>query len=123
LGGTSVIITGTTLTGATSVKFGAANAAGFTVNSGTQITATSPAGTGTVDITATTVGGTSATSSADQFTFVDVITPNPWVFTRYEEVSAAWQGTPVISMTIVLAPPTPPVGPAPFSKTRNVVHM
>ena len=33
------------------------------------ITATSPAGTGTVDVTVTTPGGTSATSPADQFTY------------------------------------------------------
>ncbi|MGY3117865.1 hypothetical protein ACVWXQ_001802 [Bradyrhizobium sp. S3.14.4] len=72
-GGTSVIITGTnfsTTTGAAGVKFGAINAASYTVNSNTQITATSPAGTGTVDVTVTTVGGTSATTASDQFTYV-----------------------------------------------------
>ncbi|MEB0141284.1 IPT/TIG domain-containing protein, partial [Undibacterium sp. CCC2.1] len=50
-GGTSVVITGTNLTGATSVKFGLSNASSFTVNSATQITATAPSGSGTVDIT------------------------------------------------------------------------
>ncbi|WP_164521812.1 putative Ig domain-containing protein [Sphingomonas sp. ABOLE] len=69
-GGTSVVITGTNLTGATSVVFGATAAAGYTVNSATQITATSPAGTGTVDVRVTTAAGTSATSAADQFTYV-----------------------------------------------------
>ena len=72
-GGTSVVITGTNFTGlsgAAAVKFGATNATSYTVNSVTQISATSPAGTGTVDITVTTAGGTSATSSADQFTYV-----------------------------------------------------
>lgn len=70
-GGTSVVITGTSFTAATAVKFGSTNATGFTVNSDTQITATSPAGSaGTVDVTVTTAGGTSATISADQFTFV-----------------------------------------------------
>ena len=70
-GGTSVTITGTGFTGATAVKFGSTAATLFTVNSATQITATSPnyGSTGTVDITVTTPGGTSATSSADQFTF------------------------------------------------------
>ena len=43
---------------------------GVVVNSATQITATSPAGTGTVDVTVTTPGGTSATSTADQFSYV-----------------------------------------------------
>ncbi|WP_342726010.1 Ig-like domain repeat protein [Bradyrhizobium sp. B097] len=68
-GGTTVIITGTGLTAATAVTFGATPATSFTVNSSTQITATSPAGTGTVDITVTTAAGTSATSAADRFTF------------------------------------------------------
>jgi IPT/TIG domain len=70
-GGTSIIITGTGFTGATAVKFGAANATTYTVNSDSQITATSPTGAGVVDVTVTTpVGGTSGTSSADQFTYV-----------------------------------------------------
>jgi hypothetical protein len=65
-----VTITGTGFSGATAVKFGAVNATGVTVNSATSITATSPAGTGTVDTTVTTAGGTSATTAADQFTYV-----------------------------------------------------
>ncbi|WP_414647019.1 autotransporter domain-containing protein [Comamonas sp. UBA7840] len=69
-GGTTVTITGTGFGGATAVTFGASSATGFTVNSATQITATAPAGTGTVDIRVTTAGGTSATSAADQFTYV-----------------------------------------------------
>ena len=61
-------ITGTGFTGATAVDFGTTPATSFTVVSDTTITADSPAGTGTVDVTVTTPGGTSATSSADQFT-------------------------------------------------------
>jgi hypothetical protein len=68
-GGTSVTITGTWLTGATAVHFGAAAATSVTVNSATSITATAPAGNGTVDVTVTTPGGTSATSAADRFTY------------------------------------------------------
>ncbi len=68
-GGTTVTIAGTAFTGATGVKFGATAAGSFTVNSATQITATSPAGTGVVDVTVTTPGGTSPNSSADQFTY------------------------------------------------------
>ncbi len=58
-GGTTVVITGTNLTGATAVNFGATPASSFTVNSATQITAVAPAGTGTVQVTVTTPGGTS----------------------------------------------------------------
>jgi hypothetical protein len=67
-----VTITGTDLTDATGVSFGATAAASFTVDNATQITATSPAhAAGPVDITVTTAGGTSATSLSDAFTFVD----------------------------------------------------
>ncbi|WP_425253843.1 IPT/TIG domain-containing protein [Janthinobacterium sp. NFX145] len=69
-GGSTVIITGTGFSTTTAVTFGATSAIGFTVNSATQITATAPAGTGTVDVRVTSLGGTSATSAADQFTFV-----------------------------------------------------
>jgi hypothetical protein len=69
-GGTSVVITGTNLTGATAVKFGLLAATAFTVNSATQITATSPAGlAGAVDVTVTTPGGTSAAIAADKYTY------------------------------------------------------
>jgi hypothetical protein len=72
-GGATVTITGTGFTGATAVQFGGVNAASFTVSSDTQITAVTPAhAAGTVDVTVTTVGGTSATGSADRYTFADV---------------------------------------------------
>jgi hypothetical protein len=62
-GGTSVAINGAHFTGATAVKFGSNNAASFTVNSETSITAVSPPGTaGSVDVTVTTPAGTSSTS-------------------------------------------------------------
>src|SRR5207248_5935231 len=69
-GGTSITITGTNFTNATGVSFGSNPASSFTVDSATQITATTPAGTGTVDVTVTTAGGTSATNAADQYTYV-----------------------------------------------------
>ena len=68
-GGTSVTVTGTNFTGTTAVRFGTTAASSFTVNSATSITATSPAGSGTVDLTVTTPGGTSATGSPDQFSY------------------------------------------------------
>lgn len=70
-GGTSVTITGTGFTGATAARFGGTVATSFTVVSSTSITVTAPAGSaGVVDITVTTAAGTSATSSADQFTYI-----------------------------------------------------
>ncbi|MBK1871426.1 autotransporter domain-containing protein [Aestuariivirga sp. YIM B02566] len=73
-GGTSVIVTGANFTGTTgpgAVRFGGTNAATYTVDSDTQITAVAPAhAAGVVDVTITAPGGTSATSAADQFTYV-----------------------------------------------------
>jgi hypothetical protein len=67
-GGDSVTITGSGFTGATEVDFGAARAV-MTVDSDTEITATSPPGTGTVDVTVVTPGGISAAGPADQFSY------------------------------------------------------
>ncbi|MFF0160497.1 IPT/TIG domain-containing protein [Streptomyces sp. NPDC005263] len=58
-GGTTVTVTGTGFTGATTVRFGAKPATSFTVDSSTQITAVSPSGTGSVNLTVTTSQGTS----------------------------------------------------------------
>jgi hypothetical protein len=93
-GGTQVIITGSAFTGVTAVNFGAA-AASFTFNSDTQITATSPAGTGTVDVTVTTPGGTSPTSSADQFTYVAPPPPPPTISSVSPNTGSTAGGTPV----------------------------
>ncbi len=73
LGGTTVTITGTRFEGVTAVSFGASGAHEFTVNSPTSITAVSPAGAGTVDVTVTTAGGPSATVKGDQFGFIPVV--------------------------------------------------
>ncbi|MDB1087874.1 IPT/TIG domain-containing protein [Streptomyces sp. ACA25] len=58
-GGVTVTLTGSCLTTATTVRFGTADAAGHTVDSSTQLTATAPPGTGAVPVTVTTAGGTS----------------------------------------------------------------
>ena len=70
-GGTSVVITGTNFAAGATVKFGSASASGVTVNSATQITATSPAGTANakVQVSVTTSAGTSANTAADDFTY------------------------------------------------------
>jgi alpha-tubulin suppressor-like RCC1 family protein len=69
-GGTSVTITGANLGEATAVHFGANAATGLTVNSPSSLTATSPAGTGTVDVTVTTPTGTSGASTTDKFSYI-----------------------------------------------------
>jgi hypothetical protein len=71
-GGTAVTVTGTNLTGTSAVDFGPGNPGqGVVVNGGgTALTVTTPRGVGTVDVTVTANGITSATSSADRFAFV-----------------------------------------------------
>ena len=62
--GTSVVINGTNLTGATSVRFGTVSTSTFTVNStGTQITVNVPAAATTGTVSVTTAAGT-GTSTA-----------------------------------------------------------
>ncbi len=74
VGGTGVTITGTGFTETTEVDFGTSRANHVAVNSaGTQITAMSPMeAADTVDVTVIGPGGTSATSSADKFTYLGV---------------------------------------------------
>jgi hypothetical protein len=72
-GGSTVTITGTGFGGATSVSFGANDAAHFTVNSTISITATSPAGSGLVDVKVTTAGGTSAASKHDEWGYAPAV--------------------------------------------------
>ena len=108
-GGTNVTITGTGFTGATTVNFGTAAATNVVINAaGTQITATSPAGAGTVDVTVTGGPlGPSATSLADKFTYVSkdslgVYSGGNWYInvngtTQIVSVPAAWaSATPVV---------------------------
>jgi hypothetical protein len=70
-GGTSVTITGTHFTGASSVWFGSTRAARFTVTSGTSLTAETPASTaGETQVRVTTAtGGTSDQVLPSRFTF------------------------------------------------------
>jgi len=94
-GGTVVNVTGTGFTGATAVKFGNTAGTALTVNSDTQINITSPAGAaGTVNVTVTTPGGTSANSSANQFTYA----PAPTV-TGIAPTSGTVDGGTVVNVT------------------------
>ncbi len=60
--------------GSTTVDFGTAPATSVSLGSGDQLTAVSPPGfVGTIDVTVTTPGGTSTTSSADKFEYVSSV--------------------------------------------------
>jgi hypothetical protein len=74
-GGTSVTVTGTSLTGGT-VAFGTHAATGVTCGA-TSCTATSPAGTGTVDVRVTTSAGTSAVTAADKYAYTTGLPAGP----------------------------------------------
>jgi hypothetical protein len=67
-GGTAVVITGSGFTGASSVSFGSTSVVP-TVDSDTQISVSSPQGTGVVNVIVVAPGGTSAVTSASQFTY------------------------------------------------------
>ncbi|HTZ09478.1 MAG TPA: IPT/TIG domain-containing protein [Acidimicrobiales bacterium] len=69
-GGDAVTITGNRFTNPATVYFGATKATSVTVKNAHSITATSPAGSGTVDVTVVTTAGTSAVSQpVDEFEY------------------------------------------------------
>jgi Regulator of chromosome condensation (RCC1) repeat/IPT/TIG domain len=73
-GGTTVKIYGTNFVFVSAVKFGSLDASSFTVGAKT-ITAVAPAqAAGTVDITVTTTGGTSALTKMDTFKYLPTVT-------------------------------------------------
>lgn len=71
-GSTSVKITGTGFNGVTSVHFGSTSVS-FTRESETTIAASSPAGTGVVDVRVTIAGGTSPVAPGDRFSYTPVV--------------------------------------------------
>jgi hypothetical protein len=77
VGGTKVTITGTDFNAASAVSFGELQAATYQVDSETQITATAPKSTvtGRVDVTVTTLAGTSAAVRSDSFTYEGCVVP------------------------------------------------
>lgn len=66
---TIVLIAGKNFTNVQAVYFGSKSAVGLVLSS-TEILVLAPAGSGTVDVTVKTSTGTSATSSADHFTYI-----------------------------------------------------
>ena len=112
-GGTSVVISGTDLTGATAVTFGGTPATTYNVDSATQITATAPAHTaGTVHVQVTTPGGASANTSADDYLYATPPTPaitglNPSGGSTTGGTSVVISGTDLTGATAVTFGGTP----------------
>ena len=73
-GGDSVVITGSGFIEPVTVRFGPSAATTIHVDSDTQISAISPAGSGAVDVTVTTTAGTSFATAADRFSYGPVVT-------------------------------------------------
>ena len=75
-GGNLVTVTGNGFTGASAVSFGGTPGTRVTVLSDSALTVQAPAhNEGTVDVTVTTPGGTSALTGADQYTYVTPAAP------------------------------------------------
>ena len=76
-GGSSVTVSGTDFAGVSGVSFGGVAAKSFTVNSETQLTAVAPAVAKptAVDITVTTIAGTSAVVATDRFAYKACVVP------------------------------------------------
>jgi len=133
-GGTTVALSGSAFSGATAVRFGAASAA-FTLVSSTQATATAPAGTaGTVSVTISTPGGTSA---GVPYTYVPApsltaVTPSQGPLAGANSVTLTGSGftsatavtfggvsassfTVVSATQITAVPPTAAAGPVPVT--------
>jgi hypothetical protein len=78
-GGTAVTISGSGFTGTTGVCFGSSclGQSSFSVSGdGTQITATAPSGSASVDVTVNGPGGTSPRTMADRFTYLPNLITN-----------------------------------------------
>ncbi|MDR3584709.1 MAG: cell wall-binding repeat-containing protein [Desulfosporosinus sp.] len=76
-GGDTITINGTNLSVVNAVYFGSTSATSFNLGSDTSLTAVAPAGSGTVDVTVYSLGGTSTTSSSDRFTYIRENPPAP----------------------------------------------
>ncbi|MEU5733969.1 IPT/TIG domain-containing protein [Streptomyces antimycoticus] len=91
-GGTSVTINGSSLTSATVVRFGSNLATNVVVVSDTQITATTPPGSGTAKVTVTTPGGT----STQNVLFTYTTAPAPTITSLSPSTGPAAGGNSVI---------------------------
>ncbi|MBF0476590.1 MAG: hypothetical protein HQK59_12330 [Deltaproteobacteria bacterium] len=107
--GTSVTITGTSLTGATAVIFGGTAAQSFTVNSGTQITAVVGSGaTGTISVTTPGGSANSGTFTFIPSTTITSTTTAPSTTTTTPPSTTTSSTGPTTTTTTTAASPTTP---------------
>jgi hypothetical protein len=97
--GSSVVISGEHLAAASQVRFGS-TPVGFTINSDGQITATAPAGAGTVDVRVISPGGESAVVAGDRFTYpTPPVSPKVASISSHGAASASFQGSGILITT------------------------
>ncbi len=105
-GGNTVTINGTALSGTTAVSFNGTPGTGISILNSTEITVTAPAHVaGTVDVTVTTGASpnptlTSATSSADQYTFIGPADPANSSISGTSPVTADGVAASTITITL-----------------------
>lgn len=75
--GTTVTITGSGFASGATVTFGPTSASAVTFDSATQLTATAPTGSATVDVVVTVADKSSATTSADRYSYAAPPPPPP----------------------------------------------
>ncbi len=97
IGGTTVTVIGSGFTGATSVQFGTTSVAlsAEDVLSDSQVSVTTPPGSGTVDVTVTTPLGTSPSAPADHFSYaptVNAVSPNSGLSSGGTQVTVTGSG-------------------------------
>jgi hypothetical protein len=90
-GGTKVTIKGTEFAAGTTVKFASTAATEVVIGSSTSLTALSPKGTGTIDVTVTNTKGTSATNPHDWFAY-EAPTTGHWLGLNGNAVSNKFDG-------------------------------
>ena len=128
-GGTSVVLTGQGFENVTGVTFGISPAAAFTVDSPTQVTAVSPAGTslGAVDIKVDTAlgtwkvrGGFSYVDASGAFAAYAVV---PHVSTPGSVVTLMGQGLDAVGLTVTLGGTPVVLGARTFSTAEFTVPV
>ena len=124
VGGTAVAVSGSGFAAGATVAFGGRPASGATINSAGSITAISPPGSGTAEVTVTNAAGTSAATAADRFSYASPpqnVVPAP-VLAHTGNIA------PVSGSVLVRLPgstefvPLTSVKQVPFGTVVNVTH-